>query len=385
MKFKLITFKTLFIYMILTSISFTACKKKVEMNEKPIKKSVIEKPELKIENGRFTPEIMWGLGKMGEYSISPDNRKIAYTLTYYSIEKNKGNSEIYLMNIDGSNLSRLTITEENENNVLWMDNDNLVFLRDKKIIQLNIKDRKENSLCEFSQDVEAFSLSPDRSKILYISCLSVQKSEDISKLYKGLDKASGRINEDLMYRHWDSWVDEYPHIFIANFNKENKQFDIDKAVDVLEGEVFECPMRPWGGLEQTSWSPDSKKIAYTCRKKTGKEYALSTNSDIFLYDIESKQTSNLSEGMMGYDQNPVFSNDGKKIAWESMEHEGYESDKTRLMVYDFENETYKDYTENFDYGVGNIAWTKDNSEIYAIVMYRGTQEIFAFIPTHTIG
>ena len=204
----------------------------------------------------------------------------------------------------------------------------------------------------------------------------MKRPENLDKLYAGLDKTTGRINEDLMYRHWDNWVDEYPQIFLADM-KENG-IDIANAVPVLGSEPYECPMRPWGGVEQFNFSPDGKQIAYTCRKKTGKEYALSTNSDIFLYDIATKQTTNLSEGIMGYDQNPVFSHNGKKIAWESMERDGYESDKLRLMVYDFETKELTDYTADFDYGVSGISWSDDDSRLLAVVMYRGTQEIFSF-------
>ena len=236
--------------------------------------------------------------------------------------------------------------------------------------------KAEKVLATVEDGLEGFKLSPDGRQILYISDIKVKRPENLDKLYAGLDKTTGRINEDLMYRHWDNWVDEYPQIFLADM-KENG-IDIANAVPVLGSEPYECPMRPWGGVEQFNFSPDGKQIAYTCRKKTGKEYALSTNSDIFLYDIATKQTTNLSEGIMGYDQNPVFSHNGKKIAWESMERDGYESDKLRLMVYDFETKELTDYTADFDYGVSGISWSDDDSRLLAVVMYRGTQEIFSF-------
>ena len=179
-----------------------------------------------------------------------------------------------------------------------------------------------------------------------------------------------------MYRHWDNWVDEYPHIFLAPLT--DKSVDIDAAVDVIGDKPYECPMRPWGGVEQFNFSPDGSRIAYTCRAKTGKDYALSTNSDIYVYTIATGKTVNISEGIMGYDQNPVFSHDGTKIAWESMEHDGYESDKLRLMVLDCASNQRTDYTADFDYGVSGICWSNDDSQLAAVVMYRGMNEIFAF-------
>ena len=367
--------KKLMLCMTALALAATACKKKTEPAEPAA--PVIEKPQLTVENGRFTPEIMWGLGKMGETALSPDGSRLVYANTYYSMKENKGNAELYLLptRTEGEAV-RLTTTPENEFNPVWKDDSTLLFARGNAIISMNIGSKAETVLATVETGLEGFKLSPDGRQLLYIADIAVKRPETLDKLYAGLDQTTGRINEELMYRHWDSWVDEYPQIFLANI--QDGKADIANAVPVLGNEPYECPMRPWGGVEQFNFSPDGKQIAYTCRKKTGKEYALSTNSDIYLYDIESKQTTNLSEGMMGYDQNPVFSHDGKKIAWESMERDGYESDKLRLMVYDFGTKEYTDYTADFDYGVSGISWSDDDSRLLAVVMYRGTQEIFAF-------
>ena len=346
------------------------CKKKQEQE------SIIGRPAVSVQDGRFTPELMWKLGKMGEYALSPDGSTIAYTTTFYDMAQNKGNAEIYLIPTDGkTEAMRLTNTSQSEFNPVWIDASTLLFARGNDIVSIDINGKAEKVLATIEGGLEGFKISPDGTQILYISDLPVRRPDDINKLYVGLDQTTGRINEDLMYRHWDNWVDEYPHIFLASL--DNK-VDIDNAVDVIGNNAYECPMRPWGGVEQFNFSPDGKRIAYTCRKKTGKDYSLSTNSDIYVYTIATGETVNVSEGIMGYDQNPVFSHDGTRLAWESMEHDGYESDKLRLMVYDFANGTKTDYTEAFDYGVSSISWSDDDSQLAAVVMYRGTNEIFAF-------
>ncbi len=346
------------------------CKKKQEQE------SIIGRPAVSVQDGRFTPELMWKLGKMGEYALSPDGSTIAYTTTFYDMAQNKGNAEIYLIPTDGkTEAMRLTNTSQSEFNPVWLDASTLLFARGNDIVSIDINGKAEKVLATIEGGLEGFKISPDGTHILYISDLPVRRPDDINKLYVGLDQTTGRINEDLMYRHWDNWVDEYPHIFLATL--DNK-IDIDNAVDVIGNNAYECPMRPWGGVEQFNFSPDGKRIAYTCRKKTGKDYSLSTNSDIYVYTIATGETVNVSEGIMGYDQNPVFSHDGTRLAWESMEHDGYESDKLRLMVYDFANGTKTDYTEAFDYGVSSISWSDDDSQLAAVVMYRGTNEIFAF-------
>ena len=359
---------------LMITLMATSCKVKNEANEE----QVIGKPEITVNNGQFTPEVMWGLGKMGEYAVSQNGKKIAYTVTYYDIAANKGNAEIYVMNADGSDVQQVTKTAKSESNPVWLSDNEIAFVRGTEkgpqIFVANIYGSDERQVSDIEGGIEGFILSPDMSKIIYTATVEKQKPDDIAKLYEGLPLATGRINEDLMYRHWDEWVDAIPHIYVADFDGNT----IANAVDVLKDEPYECPMRPWGGLEQVAFSPDGKTIAYTCRKKVGKEYALSTNSDIYIYNIAEKSVVNISEGIMGYDQNPVFSHDGKKIVWESMEHDGYESDKQRIMLYDFETQIRTDLTENLDQTCTNYAWSENDNQIFFISPFKGVREIFVY-------
>ena len=347
-----------------------ACSKKE--SDRSIK--IIGKPDIKVENGRFTPEVLWSLGRLGEMTVSPDGKQIAYTLSYTDIEQNKSNAEIYIMPVDGGNAIRLTETEASEFNPAWKDNNTLMFCRENQIVSINIQSKDESVLGTFDNGIEGFKVSPDGNSIIYITTIPVKRPSHLNKLYEGLDKTTGRINEDLMYRHWDQWVDDYPQIFLARLSSK---VDIEHATALIDS-TFECPMRPFGGIEEFNFSPDSKTIAYTCRKKTGLDYARSTNSDIYLYDIANGTTRNISEGNHGYDQNPVFSHDGTMIAWESMERDGYESDKQRLVIYELATGTLSDLTTDFDFNVSSIAWSDDDNELIAIVTYRGMEELFAF-------
>ena len=346
-----------------------ACSKKQEKSDE----KVIGKPEIEVKDGRFTPEVMWSLGKMGEKAVSPDGTRIAYTMTYYDMAENKGNAELYLLPAEGGDAVQLTTTAAGEFNPVWLDDNTLLFCRGNEILSMDVESKAETTLGSVENGLEGFKLAPDHKSIVYITTIPVKRPEHLEKLYSGLDKTTGRINEDLMYRHWDDWVDEIPQIFLAKFDGK---IDIENSTALIDS-TFECPMRPWGGVEQFNYSPDSKTIAYTCRKKTGSDYAHSTNSDIFLYDIEKGTTKNLSEGIMGYDQNPVFSHDGTMIAWESMERDGYESDKLRLMVLDLATGTRTDLSEGFDYNFTNISWSNDDKEILGVVYYLGMTEIFA--------
>ncbi len=350
------------------ALFFAACQPKQESN-------VVGKPDVTVQDGRFTPEVMWSLGVMSEYAVSPDGSKVLYTVRYTDMEQNKNNADLYCMATDGTGEQRLTATAASEFNPVWVDDNTVMYCRGNQIISMNLNTKHETVVAENERGFEGFKLAPDKSSLVYISTIPVERPEHLDKLYKGLNKTTGRINEDLMYRHWDQWVDEIPQIYLVALH--NGKADMDKAVDIVDGD-YECPMRPWGGTEQFNYSPDGRQIVYTCRKKTGYDYAHSTNSDIYLYDIATGETRNLSEGIMGYDQNPVFSHDGKMVAWESMERDGYESDKLRLMVIDVESGQTTDLTEDFDYGVMNIVWGVGDRDLYAVVMYRGMNEIFTF-------
>ena len=336
---------------------------------------IVEKPQVQVQDGRFTPEVMWSLGVMSEYAISPDGSKVLYTLRYTDMEQNKNNAELYLMPIEGGDGERLTTTAQSEFNPVWLDDNTIMFCRGAQILSMDLGSKNETVVAEHERGFEGFKMAPDHKSLVYISTIPVERPEHLEKLYAGLDKTTGRINEDLMYRHWDNWVDEIPQIFYVPF--ENGKAQMDKVVNIIDS-TFECPMRPWGGTEQYNYSPDSKTIVYTCRKKTGYDYAHSTNSDIFIFNIEDGKTINISDGIMGYDQNPVFSHNGKMVAWESMERDGYESDKLRLMVMDLETGAKTDLTADFDYSVGSLCWSADDKELFAVVSYRGMSEIFGF-------
>jgi len=339
------------------------------------KSTVIGKQHPTIENGRMTPEILWSFGRVAGVQVSPDGTKVLYSVSYYSIPENKGNSELFTMNTDGSDKQQITHTATREASARWMkDGKRITFLSSETgsmqlwIMNADGSDRKQISNLE--NGMNDFSFSPDESRILYVA--DVKYSQSTAEKYPDLPKASGIIVKDLMYKHWDEWVQTVPHPFVANF-KNNK---IENEVDILKGEPYESPMKPFGGIEQLAWSPDGKTIAYTCRKKTGKEYALSTNSDIYFYNIETGKTENKTEGMMGYDKNPVFSPDGKWLAWESMERDGYEADKNRLFLMNVTTGEKTDLSVNFDQNAEALSWSADSKSIYFTSCWHAVTDLY---------
>lgn len=344
-------------------------------------KPVIGRQEITIQDGRMTPEALWAMGRVGGSSVSPDGKKIAYTVSYYSVKENKSHLVIYVMNADGSGNTLLTTTASNEGDPAWIKGGSkIAFLTaaggSSQIWEMNPDGTGRKQLSDYEGDIEGFKFSPDGKQVLFIA--QVKYGKRTSDLYPDLDKASGRVIDDLMYKHWDEWVETIPHPFVAPFDGQS----VGAAADVLDGEPYESPMKPFGGVEQLEWSTDSKQVAYTCRKKTGLAYAVSTDSDIYLYNIETKETRNLckaddTDKNMGYDTNPQFSPDGKSLAWLSMERDGYESDRNRLCVLNLKSGQKTYVTESFESGVDDYCWSPDSKCLYFLGVWHGTTMLYS--------
>ncbi len=340
---------------------------------------VIEKPEINIVDGQMTPEVLESLGQVNGAVASPDGKTIAFTIKYENIKENKGNSEIYTVSAEGGEVTRLTHTAGSEGNLQWINGgERLAYLgkdTQGKMQIFSMEPDGRNVSCHSAVEsgVECFLFSPDSKKVVYSTSIKDFNQND-SSLFAGLDKTSGRLVDDLMYKHWDEWVESIPHPFVADFDGA----DISDAKDIMAGEPFECPMKPFGGAESFAWSPDSKKLVYVSRKLQGQDYAFSTDSDLFLYDLESGNTECLTPGeeWPGYDTDPAFSPDGKNLAFLSMKTAKYESDKKRLMVMDLASLSVKDLTENWDRWPEGIAWTPDSKEIVFNGYSDGVMPIF---------
>ncbi|MGP1537476.1 LpqB family beta-propeller domain-containing protein [Bacteroides heparinolyticus] len=337
--------------------------------------TLIRRSDIKIEGRRMTPEALWAMGRIGSVAVSPDEKQIAYTVSYYSVPQNKSNSEVFVMDADGSANTQITQSTWKEAQPVWFkDGKKLAFLSSEsgsnQVWEMNPNGTERKQLTQYDGDIEGFSFSPDGKKLLFIAQVKTVKST--ADKHPDLPKATGIIVNDLMYKHWDEWVTTAPHPFVADFDGNG----ISNVTDILEGEPYESPMKPWGGIEQLAWSPASDKVAYTCRKKTGLAYAISTNSDIYIYDLATKKTINITEENKGYDTNPQYSPDGKYIAWQSMERDGYEADLNRLFIMNLETGEKRFVSKAFESNVDAFLWNKDSQSIFFIGVWHGETHIY---------
>ena len=352
---------------------------------------------------RLTPELLWSMGRIGSTVLSPDKTNILYTVTTYNISENRGYSAIYILNSETKETKELTVnTSKSESDANFIENGRkIVFLSaddngTSQLWMMNTDGSNRKCISSEKTDVNGYLFSPDEKHVVLIHDVPTETS--IIKNDDDLPKATGMVINELMYKHWDRYVRSVPHPFIANFDGSQ----VTNARDILDGQPYESPMCPFGGIEEFAWSPDSKSLAYVMRKKTGRDYAISTDSDIFLYNLETGKTKNLckpenykspvvnatsslkhqiqynenEDYNLGYDDKPKFSPNGKYIAWTSMKHDGYESDRTRLCVFEFSTGSKTYVTETFDSGVNDFVWDDNSKELYFSGVWHGKTNLY---------
>ncbi|MBR5854443.1 MAG: S9 family peptidase [Paludibacteraceae bacterium] len=334
-------------------------------------KAPITKPEITIQGGRLTPEALWAMGRINSVLPNEQANQLAYTVSYYNVEENRSTSWIRLAHEQDNQL--VTDNEWVGYEPAWWGNDIAYLNAGKLFIKSNRAKGKGIALKGFDKDIDGFLLSPTGDKIILIA--QVKTVASTADKHPDLPLASGRVVDDLMYKHWDEWTETAPHPFLCELKREGKSLVVSNIVDLLEGTPYESPMKPFGGVEQLAWSPDGKQIAYTCRKKSGLDYAISTNSDIYLYDLATGIHTNLTEGNMGYDTNPSYSPNGEYIAWQSMERDGYESDENRLMICNLATGEQTFLSRGLDTNVDSYYW-KDNNTLVFSAVWHATSRLY---------
>jgi dipeptidyl aminopeptidase/acylaminoacyl peptidase len=330
-----------------------------------------------IAQERLTPELLWQLKRVAAPAVSPNGTRFVYGVRYYDIRENRGNTDLFLLAVDGGEPIQLTNTPGSEFNAVWRpDGRRIGFLSAQsgsvQLWETDAEGVNARQVTNIAGGIGNFSYAPTGRHVAFTR--DVKLDQTPNEVHADLPLANARIIDELMYRHWDQWHDyTYSHLFVAEYDDGQ----VGTAVDIMQGERFDTPLKPFGGVEQVGWSPDGSKIAYTSKKMGGTAYAVSTNSDVYVYDLETGQTSNLTDGMMGYDTEPRFSPNGRFIAWLSMERDGYEADRNRLFITDLSSDETRELTGAFDQDVQGPAWSGDSRTVYFTSDVRGTVQLYA--------
>lgn len=332
---------------------------------------------ISVAQSRMTPERLWEFGRVSDAQVSPDGKVVLYGITYYDLEKDKGNRQLYTIGVEGGESKKITHSEASVFNARWRpDGKRIGFLSAEsgtiQLWEINPDGTNKRQVTDFDEGINNFAYAPTMNYISFT--MDIKLDSTIHDLYPDLPKANARLIDDLMYRHWDEWSDfKYSHVFYAPYSDGKVTGD---AVDIMENEKADSPLKPFGGTEDIAWSANGKTLAYVAKKLEGKAYAMSTNADIYLYDLETGSTKNLTEGMEGYDTQPVFSPGGNRIAWLSMKRGGFESDKNVLHIYDLPSGRKHSITENIDASISGINWSNDGKKMYCILGIDATYQVY---------
>ena len=321
-----------------------------------------------IAEGKFTPEVMWKMGRVGNQKLSPDGKLVAFTITYYNMADNKGTTGIYLMPAEGGEVVRLL---EKGSAPQWVGN-RLYYMADGQVWSILADGSDKQQLTDI-EGIESYGIAPSGDIMFFTKRVHVVDIKG-SDIYAEADKSKARIYDDLMVRHWDYWDEgNYSHIFVAPIAEGL----VKEGKDIMEGEPWDAPLAPYFDSEEIAWNNAGTALAYTCKHLTGAEYAVSTDSDIFIYDVATATTRNICKEvgqMPGYDKYPVWSPDDTLIAFRSMRRAGNESDKDRLFVWNSKDGSMIDVTSGFDYNASNVVW-EGNNTLYFVSPITATHQI----------
>jgi Tol biopolymer transport system component len=327
------------------------------------------------------PEDLWKMGRVSDPQLSPDGKEVLYNVRTYDLAANKGNSDLWKVTVATATVVHLASGTGNESSAKWSaDGKQVYYLDDQSGVSCLYSMMPDGSAktveAKLDGDINAYGISASANKIWF--AMDVKVTKTAKDMYPDLPKATGRLYDDLMYRHWDRWDDgTFSHVFIADM--ENGKVK-GTPMDIMKDEPFDCPMKPMDGEEQISWSPDGATLAYTCKKLSGRDYAMSTNSEIYLYDTRNKSTRNITEGAPGYDKNPLFSPDGKSIIWMSQHDAGNEADRRRIFLMDLASNQKRELTQGFDNDVEETKWSVSGQRIYMVSGINATVQVFVCEP-----
>ncbi|MBK8735749.1 MAG: S9 family peptidase [Saprospiraceae bacterium] len=315
----------------------------------------------------MTPELLWSLGRVNALGVTADDKQLLYTVSYYDKESNKSNTQLIQYDFASKKSTNISNTNAYIGGISFDKSGS--YLIDKSG-NFSTSDNKPVSLTK-DAEYSNFIISPNGKNILFSRGVNAMQTK--SDLYPNLPKTEAKIYDDIMFRHWNVWEDGiFNHVHVADYNNGA----ITNEKDLMPNEAWDSPTTPFGGTDDLAWCPEGKMIAYVAVKKFGKEYAISTNSDIYFYELATGKTKNFTEGMNGYDKHPLFSSNGNYFAWTSMARDGYEADKNDIIIADLKTNKKVNLTKDWDESVNGFIFSKDNKKIYFNAPFRGAVQLF---------
>ena len=327
---------------------------------------------------KMAPETLWQMGRVSEPISAPDGKLVLYSVTRFNIQANKGNADLFIVPLAGGEAKQITNSFSSESNARWRpDGKKIGYIGMEtgtpQLWEINPDGSDNKQITSFKNGVSNFNYSPKGNMIYFTQDIKIH--ETLADRYPDLPKANALEYDGLMMRHWNQWEDEhFSHIMVSAYNDGK----VALPRDIMPNEPYDAPNGPFGGEEEINWSPDGKLIAYSCKKEEGTAYATSTNTDIYIFDLATSKTENISIDNKGYDTQPRFSPDGKSIAWLSMERAGFEADKNRIVVLELATKTLKEITKDLDQSADEMIWSPDSKTIYFASCTNAVHQLYAY-------
>lgn len=316
---------------------------------------------------KMTPELLWSLQRVSGSTISDDGKSLYFSSKKYDWKTEKSKTNHFKVNLATGKKSKFNGADGKT--IIQQSGATWYAIDDQFIYKSEDNGASWSNLRAVIKDADNYAISPNGKYVAYSKEILVVPTNG-KDIYKDLDKTTAQVYTDLNYRHWDKWSEgKFNHVFVESMKGGS-------AKDIMKDEPFDSPQKPFGGAEDFAWSPNSEGLVYVCKKKYGKEYAQSTNTDLYYYNLNNGSTTNWTEDMNGYDMNPSFSPDGKYIAWLSMKTDGCESDKNDIVVMDIAKKLKLNFTAHWDETVGGFKWAKNSRDIYFTAPWKGTEQLF---------
>ncbi|MFK8039565.1 MAG: alpha/beta fold hydrolase [Crocinitomicaceae bacterium] len=326
----------------------------------------------------MTPELLWDLKRVGGIEVSPDNKSVLFSQKKYELSSNTSVTDYYIINLGSKKITKIPNLNETVRNVIWRPDGQKLGLimngnRGENIYEIKPDGSELKCISSLEVRIGEFKYSPNGKRVMFTTDVKLDNFHS-KELEKDLHSSNAKVYDNLMYRHWSNYADgSYTHLFFTVIDNGNVA---GNGIDITPGEKFDISLKPFGGIEEACFSPDGSEIVYTSKKMKGIDYATSTNSDIYIYNISKRETQNLTKGMMGYDTSPTYSKDGKYLGWLSMDKDGFESDKNDIIIYNFAANKFENLTSEIDLTVSNFVWNDDGKKIFFRAAIEGTYQFF---------
>lgn len=329
----------------------------------------------------FTHHDMISMRRLSNPRVSPDGRQVAYVLRTTDLEANKGRNDLWLVNLDGSGSRQLTSHPDSDSDPTWApDGKSLFFLSSRggssQVWRLPVDGGEPLPVTKLPLDVGSFRLSPDGTRLavsmdVFPDCASGLECNTQRETERSKRKATGRTYDKLFARHWDSWKDgKRSHVFVVPVAGGT-------PVDVMKGMDADSPSKPFGGPEEYTFTPDGKSVVFTARD-VGRTESWSTDMDLFVAPVDGKaRPRKLTDKNRATDTSPVFSPDGKTLAYLAMARPGFEADRYRVILRTWPGGQERVLAEDWDRSAGSLAWSPDSKTLYTAAGHIGQVPLFA--------